>query len=82
MQTWRVEDEFESPFAHVPSPAAGPAPLQDGPFTYERLVNSTGRANLTHAPLSRSIVLRIAIAVVLGGIAVGIGALVLSRLVG
>ena len=39
-------DENDSPFAHVPTPGAGPGPLQEGPFTYERLVASTGRANL------------------------------------
>jgi hypothetical protein len=39
-------DDNDSPFAHLPMPGVGPGPLQDGPFTYERLVASTGRANL------------------------------------
>ena len=32
--------------AHVPAQDAGPTPLQVGPFTYERLVQSAGRATL------------------------------------
>ena len=36
-----VDDEFDSPFAHVPSSDAGPNPLQEGPFTYGKLVEST-----------------------------------------
>jgi len=36
----------DSPFAHVPAPGAGPGPLQDGPFTYEKLVASTGRGTI------------------------------------
>jgi hypothetical protein len=37
-----VAEDVDSPFARVPSSNAGPRPLQDGPFTYERMVTSTG----------------------------------------
>src|SRR6266700_8445185 len=39
-------DDNDSPFAHVPAQDAGPGPLQDGPFTYEKLVASTGRGTI------------------------------------
>jgi hypothetical protein len=73
-----VEDEFDSPFSHVPASGAGPGPLQDGPFTYERLVRSTGRANLSGAPLGRSIALGAAIGVTVGAMLAGVVALVIA----
>jgi hypothetical protein len=42
-----IDEDGETPFAHVPAPEAGTTPLQVGPFTYERLAESAGRANLT-----------------------------------
>jgi hypothetical protein len=49
-KTGWVDDHADSPFGHVPPPSAGPRHLQDGPFTYEAMAQSAGRANLRHAP--------------------------------
>jgi hypothetical protein len=35
----------DSPFAHVPMPGAGPSGLQEGPFTFDKMVASAGRAS-------------------------------------
>jgi hypothetical protein len=37
------DDEFDSPFAHVPAADAGPLPFQDGYWTYEKSVQAVGR---------------------------------------
>lgn len=37
------DDEFDSPFAHVPAADAGPMPFQDGYWTYEKMISATGR---------------------------------------
>jgi hypothetical protein len=38
-----AEDEFDSPFAHVPAAGAGPIPTQEGPFTWEKVAASTAK---------------------------------------
>ncbi len=43
-------EEPDSPFARVPAANAGPGPLQAGPFTYERMVASTGRGSVDGVP--------------------------------
>ena len=70
------DDEFDSPFAHVPEPGAGPTPMQTGPFTYDRMLASTGRASLRSASPSRRaagwVVIAVALAVVLAGLLLGV----------
>jgi len=51
-----MEPHNDSPFAHVPASDAGPGPLQEGPFTYEKMVASTGRATVRTRPTWRKIV--------------------------
>ena len=63
-----MDDEFDSPFAHVPAPNAGPSPLQEGPFTYERLAQSSGRGSLIGAGRARLIVFAVVLVVVLFGV--------------
>jgi hypothetical protein len=60
--------EFDSPFAHVPASDAGPSPLQEGPFTYERLAQSSGRATLAGTRGARVGVFVVFLAVVLLGV--------------
>lgn len=57
-------DDNDSPFAHVPTQDAGPGPLQDGPFTYEKLVASTGRGTIRLGSRWRRVVGFVAIGVV------------------
>jgi hypothetical protein len=45
----QTDDDFgqdDSPFAHVPMPGAGPSPLQEGTFTYDKLIASAGYGSL------------------------------------
>ena len=50
------DDEFESPFAHVPSADAGPLPFQDGYWTYEKTFAAMGRTtNRNPGPALRSV---------------------------
>ena len=32
------DGDFHSPFSHVPAADAGPGPMQDGCFTYEKYI--------------------------------------------
>jgi hypothetical protein len=63
--------ENDSPFAHVPMPGAGPSPLQEGPFTYEKMVTSAGRGSTRGLSRWRAVVIvtaagAIAIALLVG----------------
>jgi hypothetical protein len=70
-------DDDDSPFAHVPASGAGPGPLQEGPFTYERLVASTGRGTVRDSSGWRRVVGLVAIGVVGIVLAAGILAMLL-----
>jgi hypothetical protein len=69
------DDDFDSPFAHVPEAGAGPTPMQTGPFTYERMLASTGRASLGSASptwrVTGWLVIAVALAIVFAGLLVG-----------
>jgi hypothetical protein len=50
------DDEFESPFANVPSSDAGPLPFQDGYWTYEKTFAAMGRTtNRNSGPALRGV---------------------------
>lgn len=70
-----MDENVESPFAHVPSSNAGPGPLQDGPFTYERMVASTGSGSVEGITRWQKYVL----AVIFFALAVVVVALVIAR---
>jgi hypothetical protein len=59
-----LDPDDESPFAHVPAQDAGPGPLQDGPFTYDKLIASTGRGTIRIGSGWRRVVGFVAIGVV------------------
>ncbi len=72
-KTCPVDDPVDSPFGRVPPPGAGPSRLQDGPFTYEALAQSAGRANLRTAPRWQAWILGVVLGVMLaGGVAVAV----------
>jgi len=64
-----ADDEFDSPFSHVPVSGAGPVPMQEGPFTYEKVVASTGSGGYAaRAPRWVQVALIVVAAVLLLGL--------------
>jgi hypothetical protein len=64
----------ETPFAHVPVPEAGPIPMQEGPFTWDKVAASIGRGSTRGtSPGAGAVVLL----VLLAGVLVVLAALIL-----
>jgi hypothetical protein len=72
-------DDDDSPFAHVPASEAGPAPLQDGYFTYDKLVESTGRGTVYDASGARKLIGIIAMVLVALALLASVAATILLR---
>ena len=70
-----MDEAADSPFAHVPSSNAGPRPLQEGPFTYERMVGSTGSGSVKGMTRWQKYV----IGVIFAGLGVAIVVLVIAQ---
>jgi hypothetical protein len=68
------DEEFDSPFAHVPAANAGPLPMKDGPFVWENVAASAGAVSAGRPP--RWVYLA------LGVLAPGVAALVAGAIIG
>jgi hypothetical protein len=55
METDDDINENDSPFAHVPMSGAGPSPLQEGTFTYDKLIASAGYASMRGQSRGRTV---------------------------